>query len=161
MLPGAVSWVATALAISVLQLGVAASSAYQSANLTATTIAVGGISVTVEIADEPAERAHGLADRDGLAPGTGMIFVFSESGPRSFWMKGMRFCLDMVWIEQGTILGATTNVCPTKGLTDADLPTYRSPAPVSYVLEMPAGWVDANGFGFGTPVEYLPPLSAT
>jgi uncharacterized membrane protein (UPF0127 family) len=115
MLPGAVSWVATAVAISVLQLGVAASSAYQSANLTATTIAVGGISVTVEIADEPAERAHGLADRDGLAPGTGMIFVFSESGPRSFWMKGMRFCLDMVWIEQGISWEQRLTSVPPKG----------------------------------------------
>jgi uncharacterized membrane protein (UPF0127 family) len=89
-----------------------------------------------------------------------MLFVFSQSSPRSFWMKDMRFCLDLVWIESGHIQGATMNVCPTKVLTDTDLPTYSSPVPVSYVLEVPAGWISANGFGAGTPVENLPSSSA-
>jgi uncharacterized membrane protein (UPF0127 family) len=89
-----------------------------------------------------------------------MLFVFPQSGTRSFWMKEMRFCLDLVWIESDIIKAATTNVCPTKVLTDADLPAYSSPVPVSYVLEVPAGWLSANGFGAGTSVENLPPPGA-
>jgi uncharacterized protein len=134
---------------------------HQLALLPTTTIAIGGVPVRVEIADGPAERAQGLSFRDGLASGTGMLFVFREPRTLSFWMKDMRFCLDIVWIEDAAIQGTTTNVCPTKVLSDADLPKYGSPTQVSYVLEVPAGWVAANGFGTGTPVENLPPLSAT
>jgi uncharacterized membrane protein (UPF0127 family) len=72
-------------------------------------------------------------------------------------MKGMRFCLDIVWIEWGVIQGAAEGVCPPPpGTADADLPSYRSPVPVSYVLEVPAGWLAANGLGVGTAVAGLP-----
>lgn len=161
VLPSVVSWVATLAAFSAPLLAVTVSSGFQAAVLPATTITVGGIAVSVEIADEPGERAQGLSGRAGLAPGTGMLFVFPQPGPRSFWMKDMRFCLDLVWIESDLVQGATMNVCPTKVLSDADLPTYSSPGPVSYVLEVPAGWLSANGFGAGTPVENLPPPGAS
>jgi uncharacterized membrane protein (UPF0127 family) len=160
VVPAAISWVTTLATFSALLLGVAALPHQQAAILPTTTIAIGGIAVSVEIADEPAERAQGLSERAGLAPGTGMLFVFPQSSPRSFWMKDMRFCLDLVWIESGLIQGATTNVCPTKVLSDADLPTYSSPVPVTYVLEAPAGWLSAHGLAAGTPVENLPSPSA-
>ena len=122
-----------------------------------TVIVVGGVPVMVEIADDPDERVQGLAGRDGLAPGAGMLFVFAEPGERSFWMKGMRFCLDIVWIENGVIQGAAEWVCPEPESTaDEELTTYRSPVPVSYVLEVPAGWLDQYGFGVGTTVANLP-----
>lgn len=119
-------------------------------------IVVGGVPLTVELAIEPHERARGLGYREGLAPGTGMLFVSSEPTPASFWMKGMRFCLDIVWIEGGQIVGAAEYACPDPpGTADADRQRFRSPIPVTYVLEVPAGWLDANGFGVGTPVEGL------
>ena len=122
-----------------------------------TVIAVGGVPLMVEIADDPDERAQGLAFRDGLAPGAGMLFVFPEPEPRSFWMKEMRFCLDIVWIESGAIQGAAEWVCPEpEGTADEDLASYRSPVPVSYVLEVPAGWLGQYGFGVGTQVANLP-----
>ena len=66
-------------------------------------ITVGGVPVTVEIADQPAELSCGLGYRAALAPGTGMLFRYPEPAPRSFWMKGMQFCLDIIWIEDGAI----------------------------------------------------------
>lgn len=124
-------------------------------------IVVGGVPLTVELAVEAEDKSRGLGYRDGLAPGTGMLFIFESASPRSFWMKGMRFCLDIIWIESGTIQGAAESVCPDPADTeDADRPSYVSPVPVSYVLEVPAGWLDANGFGEGTPVEGLPRVVA-
>ena len=122
-------------------------------------ITVGGVPLTVELAYLPADRSRGLGYREGLAPGTGMLFLFEGPAPRSFWMRGMRFCIDIVWIENGVIQGAAESVCPEPaGTADADLPSYVSPVPVTYVLEVPAGWLDANGLGPGTPVEGLPTL---
>jgi len=116
------------------------------------TVVVGDVRLEAEVADTGALRERGLGYRDGLAPGTGMLFVYDEAGNRSFWMKGMRFCLDIIWIEGGEIVGAAEGVCPVEGAADQDLPRYRSPEPVRYVLEVPAGWMIEHGFRAGTPV---------
>jgi len=122
-------------------------------------ITVGGVPLTVELAYQPADRALGLGYREGLSPGTGMLFLFEGPEPRSFWMRGMQFCIDIIWIESGVIQGAAESVCPEPaGTADADLPTFESPVPVTYVLEVPAGWLNAYGLGAGTPVEGLPSL---
>jgi uncharacterized membrane protein (UPF0127 family) len=122
-------------------------------------ITVGGLPLTVELAYLPQDTARGLGNRAGLAPGTGMLFLFESPTPRTFWMRGMQFCIDIVWIENGVIQGAAESVCPEPaGTADADLPSYVSPVPVTYVLEVPAGWLAAYGLGPGTPVEGLPSL---
>ena len=132
----------------------------QAPELPTAEIAVGGVPLTVELAIGPAAQARGLGYRPGLQPGTGMLFVDDAPNERSFWMKGMRFCLDIVWIDGGRIVGAAESVCPDPpGTPDAERPRYRSPQPVQYVLEVPAGWLAAHGFGPGTPVELPPDLS--
>jgi uncharacterized protein len=132
----------------------AAQSPLQTAEIT-----VGGVPLTVELAYLPADTSLGLSYREGLAPGTGMLFLFEEPAPRSFWMRGMQFCIDIVWIENSVIQGAAESVCPEPaGATNRDLTSYVSPVPVTYVLEVPAGWLDAYGLGPGTPVEGLPSL---
>ena len=122
-------------------------------------ITVGGVPLIVELAYLPADTSLGLGYRQGLAPGTGMLFLFEGPAPRSFWMRDMQFCIDIIWIENGLIQGAAESVCPEPTDTaDADLTSYVSPIPVTYVLEVPAGWLDAYGLGVGTPVEGLPSL---
>lgn len=115
-------------------------------------VTVGHDTLIAEIADSDALRQRGLGYRDGLAPGTAMLFVFGGPSVHTFWMKGMRFCLDIVWIETGTIRGAAENACPVPGASDVDLPRYPSPEPVTYVLEVPGGWLAAHGYGKDTPV---------
>lgn len=115
------------------------------------TVTIGETTLDAEIADTGELRGRGLGFRDGLKPGHGMIFIFDDASPRSFWMKGMRFCLDIIWIERGQIVGAAENACPEPGTPDVDLERYRSPEPVSYVLEMPANWLAEHGYGVGTP----------
>lgn len=121
------------------------------------TVQVGDVTVQAEIADTPALQSRGLGYRDELLPGTGMLFDFPSTSVHTFWMKGMRFCLDIIWIENGEITGAAENVCPFPELSDAELPRYSSEVPVSYVLEVPAGWMAEHGFGAGTRVIITPP----
>lgn len=126
------------------------------------TVTVGGVPVTVDLALTPAQQARGLGYRAGLAPGTGMLFVNDDASIRTFWMKGMRFCLDIIWIEDGEVTGAAESVCPVApGTPDAEQPRYSSEVPVQYVLEVPAGWLAANGLGAGSPVTISLPESAT
>jgi len=117
-------------------------------------ITVGEIPMTVELALSPNEQSLGLGYRNVLEPGTGMLFAFEEPVERRFWMRGMRFCLDIVWIANGKIIGAAENACPDpEGTEDSDREHYLSGDPVTHVLEVPAGWLSENGFGPGTPVQ--------
>ena len=116
-------------------------------------ITVGDQPVAVEIADRPELHQRGLSYHAPLADGAGMLFVYDSAGPRSFWMKGMLFCLDILWIEAGEVVGAAESVCPEPGIPDGELSHYSSGAPVTYVLELPAGWLNDHGYGPGTPVD--------
>jgi len=125
------------------------------------TVTVGDITLDVELADTGELRSRGLSYRDSLEPGTGMLFVFPDASVETFWMREMRFCLDIVWINDHLITGAAERVCPIPDAALADLPRYSSGAPVNFVLEVPAGWMELNGFGAGTAVEIsLPDLPA-
>ncbi len=121
------------------------------------TATIEGVAIEATLARTSAEQALGLGYRDGLEPGTGMLFVYTDPSPRSFWMKGMRFCLDIIWIEGDTVVGAAESACPEPaGTLDSDLPSYRSPEPVRYVLEVPAGWMVENGIEASSQVSFDP-----
>lgn len=117
-------------------------------------IVVGESEIQVDLAIQPGEQQLGLGYRNGLGADHGMLFLGQSSTPKSFWMKGMRFCLDIIWIEDGEIVGAAESVCPDpEGTADADRARFSSGEPVTHVLEMPAGWLQENGYGPGTPVD--------
>lgn len=118
------------------------------------TITVGETEVQVDLAMTPGEQTLGLGYRNGLDEDAGMLFVNGDARPRTFWMKGMRFCLDIIWIQDDRIVGAAQNVCPDpEGTADSDRATYSSGEPVTYVLEMYAGWLEEHGYGPGTHID--------
>ena len=118
-----------------------------------TTITIGGLPVVVELATTSATRTLGLGYRDGLEPDHGMLFVFPFKAPQTFWMKGMRFCLDIIWITDGQIVGATERICPAPpGASQPEIPRSGTDVTVEVVLEMSDGWLAAHNFRPGTPV---------
>ena len=123
-------------------------------------IVVGEATVPVELAMSGNEQSLGLGYRNGLDADSGMLFVFENASPRTFWMMGMRFCLDIIWIAGDEIVGAAESVCPPPtGTPVGDYPNYSSDEPVTHVLEMNAGWLASHGYGAGTPVEIPAELS--
>ena len=116
------------------------------------TVTIDGHVVDAEIADKGALRERGLSYRDGLELDTGMLFVYSDESVRSFWMFEMRFCLDMLWITDGRLVGAAENACPAESAED-EIPRFRSPEPVQYVLEVEAGWMAEHDVEVGAEVE--------
>lgn len=118
------------------------------------TITIGETTLEVDLARSSAEQMLGLGYRNGLEPGTGMLFVGDEPERKTFWMKGMRFCLDIIWLSDTEIVGAAERACPdAPGTEDADRARFDSGEPVTHVLEVPAGWLDEHGYGPGTPVD--------
>lgn len=109
---------------------------------------VGDTWLTVEVADEPTERAAGLSKRCGLADGQGMVFLFEQPTQASFWMKEMRFPLDIVWITGRRIVQIDADVpAPAPGEEPAIVAPWR---PIDTVLEVPAGYAAKQGWRLGT-----------
>jgi uncharacterized membrane protein (UPF0127 family) len=43
--------------------------------------------------------AKGLAVKNELRDNESMLFVYEEPSKQSFWMKDMRFPIDIIWID--------------------------------------------------------------
>jgi uncharacterized membrane protein (UPF0127 family) len=117
-------------------------------------ITVGGAKIFVEVADSPKKRAKGLSGRNTLAENEGMLFVFNEKDTiPSFWMKGMLFPIDIVWIADNQVVQIDSNVQPEPDTPDAKLKHYRPLRPVDYVLEVSAGFSSKNSIKSGDTVN--------
>lgn len=98
------------------------------------------VTVPVEIADDPQERARGLMFRRHLAPGTGMLFIYEAQQRVSFWMRNTLIPLDMVFLDAR---GEVRHVHPmARPLDETSIPgaAIGDPAPERLmVLELPGG----------------------
>lgn len=111
---------------------------------------IAGQVIKVELADTPEKQRQGLSGRDELSPNTGMLFVFPLSSKQGFWMKDMKFSIDMIWItEEGRVVfiehSATPESYPKVFTPDQD---------AKYVLEVPAGFALKNKLKVGDVVEF-------
>lgn len=114
---------------------------------------VGEVMVDVEVADEGDEMNKGLGYRDGLDEDMGMLFIYPEPIISTFWMKGMRFDLDFIWILDGVVVEITENVpSPIDG--EEQLPLIRPKELSNWILEVNAGWVEGNEVSVGDVVRF-------
>ena len=63
-----------------------------------------GRTFRIEIADTAAKRELGLGERDSLAADAGMYFPLGAAQRWMFWMKGMRFPIDIIWLNEGKVV---------------------------------------------------------
>ncbi len=121
----------------------------------------GKATYSVDMAVTAAERQQGLSGREFMAQDTGMLFVFEDEQPRQFWMKDMRFPLDIIWIDgQCRLAGVSADVpTPPPNADDADIPRAPSQSPARYVLELNAGEWERAGLSAGDLIEFLGPIA--
>ena len=112
-------------------------------------IRVGGQQVHVSVVDSDASREKGLGGRDGLAPNEGMLFVFGNDGHYSFWMKDMKFAIDILWLtSEGKVVYVQSSLLPST------FPSSFGPGDnARYVLELPAGFAQNHGILVGDLVQ--------
>lgn len=90
--------------------------------------------ITVELAVNTAQRRLGLMYRNELKPGQGMLFVFPEEKPQSFWMKNTKISLDIIFINASMrIVRIAEN---TKPFSEDKI---LSEFPAKFVLELGSG----------------------
>ena len=99
----------------------------------------------VEIADTLSEREMGLSGRDSMDNNSGMLFIFQEEEMPGFWMKDMKFSLDIIWIDSDLkIVGIEKNLQPCQAIENC--PVFYPDKKIMYVLEINFGLSDDFGF---------------
>ena len=118
-------------------------------------VKINGITIPVEVAKTDVQRRNGLSNRDNLPEGEGMFFEFVQKDVKPlFWMKDMRFAIDILWINDNKIVQIDKNVqLPETGTTDDKLILYIPNQPIDYVLEVTAGFSDENNIDVGDIVD--------
>lgn len=120
-------------------------------------ISINGTELDVLIAERALAQRKGLGGytQEGLKPHDGMLFVFSDSEVRTFWMKGMQFNIDILWIADGRIVAIDRDVQAPYSRSDEPERVTSSPLEVDAVLELPAGKVAEYGLVEGMNMKIL------
>jgi len=105
---------------------------------------------TVEISDTLAKRSLGLGKRQNLPEDHGMFFIFERKGIYPFWMKDMKFPIDIVWINNDRVIGVTERIPQPKG--KFPLAYYAPPSLIDRVLELNSGTAKIIGIKEGDTV---------
>lgn len=110
--------------------------------------------VTVEIADSPEKRSRGLMFRESLLNDNGMLFIFDEEAPLSFWMKNTLIPLSIGYFDRDRKLINVLEMEPAP-VSELNPRTYRSSRAAMYALEMTKGWFSRNKVEPGTTFSFL------
>jgi len=117
------------------------------------TISIKGQALTVELAATPAARTCGLSQREDLPQHQGMLFIFPETGPQTFWMKDTRIPLSIAFLDDS---GKIINIQDMAPMQTNEL--YHASAPAKYALEVNQGWFKRYGIEAGEHVAIELPL---
>jgi uncharacterized membrane protein (UPF0127 family) len=114
-------------------------------------IFIGNTRIHAELADTPEKMTRGLSGRKYIDKNKGMIFSYNEPGIYSFWMKDMKFPIDIIWV------GANEKIVDiTKSAIPESYPkTFSSKEPAKYVIETNSGWCDQNNIKIGNTAVIL------
>ncbi len=127
--------------------------------------------VKAEVIKDNLAMIKGLSGRKSLERDRGMLFVFDKSEKLAFWMKGMEFPLDIIFINAKNAKDAKLRKCERfitceYGVVDLveSLPqpqineepaSYQSKEPANYVLEVNAGFIKDNAVKIGDRVDII------
>jgi uncharacterized membrane protein (UPF0127 family) len=82
----------------------------------------------------------------------GMLFIFSDTKIRQFWMKDMQFDIDICWIKDRQLLDCVRQAPkPAVEISDENLDIYSSTETVNMVIETNPNfiedeWIEAKLF---------------
>lgn len=99
------------------------------------TININGQQMHLQVAKTSKELTQGLSGKACIGADQAMLFDLGRPGDYSFWMKGMHFSIDIVWLNsKREVIAIDKDVSPRTYPKSFD-----ASQPVGYVIEMQAG----------------------
>ncbi len=123
-------------------------------NIYTTPLTVSNQKIFIAIMRTNAQLERGLSGQNKLRDDQGMLFAFAKTSSPGFWMKEMKFNLDMIWVRNNKIISITENApAPPPNTPDKDLPVYYPASDIDQILEVNAGWSKAHNIKVGDEVK--------
>jgi uncharacterized membrane protein (UPF0127 family) len=114
------------------------------------TVNINKTEIVIERAVTDEERQLGLGNYESLEDNQGLLFEFDAAGTHGIWMKDVEFPIDVLWLDNDKkIVHIEANMQP-----DSYPTVFRSDELAQYVLEVPAGFVSANGIKEGQRAQF-------
>jgi len=147
------AWLKVVLIITIIFLAYRFLTGSVNRNLPSLTVNLGKKSFDLEIAKTSIQHTIGLSNRSSLCPNCGMIFIFSDSQIRSFWMKNTKIPLDMIFLDPqfNVVTIHTATVQPNT--SDFALKQYTSSLPSKYVIEINANLSKSLNLNIGDKIN--------
>ena len=115
-------------------------------------VSVGGVNLIASLSTTPDSQSKGLAIKDSLNETEGMLFIFESPQKYSFWMKDMKFPIDIIWINSdGKIVHIEKNLPPCVFLLPC--PSYAPNDDSLYVLEVVSNFTNKFDINVGDAVD--------
>ena len=112
---------------------------------------INGQKFIVDVAKTDTQKEKGLNIQDSLPLNRGMIFPFQKNGAYSFWMKGMKFSIDIIYIKNDKITDIFPNLPFPRTATET--PAIVTPhGKINYVLEINSGLSQKYNFKVGDKI---------
>lgn len=119
-------------------------------------VIINDLIIDVELADSVEKRSKGLGGRENLASNSGMLFIFEKPEIEKFWMKGLNFPLDFVWINGDKIVDLHQNIKqPTANQLDNTLEIIQPRVVADKVLEINAGLIEKYQIEINQSVKFI------
>ena len=115
------------------------------------TAAINNQTFKLFIAKSAREKEIGLSGKDSLSQDYGMYFPFEKPDYYSFWMKNMKFPIDMIFLSSNRIVTIYENLEPLQDLKSP--PLYKSSEPADAVLEINAGQAKKYNIKVGDEIK--------
>ncbi len=115
------------------------------------TVNISGKELILEVADSDVLRTKGLMFRENLPDNRGMLFIFPKKQKAYFWMKNMKFNLDIIFLSKNKIVKILEDV---PYCTNEPCPVYSSDYLTDCVIELKSGFCNKNNVTIGTEVRY-------
>ncbi|WP_282081105.1 DUF192 domain-containing protein [Aquimarina algiphila] len=107
------------------------------------------VKLDIEFAENEYQIQTGLMYRKSMEDKQGMLFIFPEEAPRSFYMKNTKFSLDIIFIDSNNkVVSIQKNAQP---LNESSLP---SEGPAQYALEVNAKLTDTWNLKKGDSISF-------
>jgi uncharacterized membrane protein (UPF0127 family) len=119
-------------------------------------VVVNGFDVIADIALTGEQKTKGLDVKNNLAENQGMLFVFQQPYRYGFWMIGMKFPIDIIWLDSN---GVVTHIehrlkpCPPAS-SNLACPVYFPEKDSLYVLETVSGFSMKHNVRLGSHVGF-------
>lgn len=119
-------------------------------NLVTPTIKINNHTFSLILAKDEKDKQIGLSKYDKIDKDKGMLFIFDKTDFYPFWMKDMKFPIDIIFINGNKIVTIYAEVPTAKG----NLVLYTPTEPADRVLEVKAQTSTKYNFRVGDTVEY-------